>query len=54
VNKVLANLDAGCCFFAVSSVMELTSFYGGMVEPQQIFAIGAMRAIAQMISYECR
>jgi NADH-quinone oxidoreductase subunit H len=52
-NMVLANLDAGILFFfAVSSVMELTIFMAGWSSRNKYSLLGAMRAIAQMISYE--
>ena len=52
-NMVLANLDAGLLFFfAVSSVMELTIFMAGWSSHNKYSLLGAMRAIAQMISYE--
>jgi NADH-quinone oxidoreductase subunit H len=52
-NMVLVNLDAGVLFFfAVSSVMELTIFMAGWSSRNKYSLLGAMRAIAQMISYE--
>jgi NADH-quinone oxidoreductase subunit H len=52
-NMVLANLDAGVLFFfAVSSVMELTIFMAGWSSSNKYSLLGAMRAVAQMISYE--
>lgn len=52
-NMVLANLDAGILFFfAVSSVMELSIFMAGWSSRNKYSLLGAMRAIAQMISYE--
>jgi NADH-quinone oxidoreductase subunit H len=52
-NMVLANLDGGVLFFfAVSSVMELTIFMAGWSSHNKYSLLGAMRAIAQMISYE--
>jgi len=52
-NMVLANLDAGVLFFfAVGSVMELTIFMAGWSSHNKYSLLGAMRAIAQMISYE--
>jgi NADH-quinone oxidoreductase subunit H len=50
---VLANLDAGVLFFfAVSSVMELAIFMAGWSSRNKYSLLGAMRAIAQMVSYE--
>lgn len=52
-NMVLANLDAGVLFFfAVSSVMELSIFMAGWSSRNKYSLLGAMRAIAQMVSYE--
>jgi NADH-quinone oxidoreductase subunit H len=52
-NMVLVNLDAGVLFFfAVSSVMELAIFMAGWSSHNKYSLLGAMRAIAQMISYE--
>jgi NADH-quinone oxidoreductase subunit H len=52
-NMVLVNLDAGVLFFfAVSSVMEITIFMAGWSSRNKYSLLGAMRAIAQMISYE--
>jgi NADH-quinone oxidoreductase subunit H len=52
-NMVLANLDSGVLFFfAVSSFMELTIFMAGWSSRNKYSLLGAMRAIAQMISYE--
>src|SRR5579862_5121983 len=52
-NMVLANLDAGVLFFfAISSVMELAIFMAGWSSRNKYSLLGAMRAIAQMISYE--
>ena len=52
-NMVLANLDAGVLFFfAVSSVMEITIFMAGWSSRNKYSLLGAMRAVAQMISYE--
>src|SRR6201987_1242393 len=50
-NMVLANLDAGVLFFfAVSSVMELSIFMAGWSSRNKYSLLGAMRAIAQMVS----
>ncbi|HEU5342346.1 NADH-quinone oxidoreductase subunit NuoH [Edaphobacter sp.] len=52
-NMVLANMDAGVLFFfAVSSVMEVSIFMAGWSSKNKYSLLGAMRAIAQMISYE--
>jgi NADH-quinone oxidoreductase subunit H len=52
-NMVLANLDAGVLFFfAASSAMELSIFMAGWSSRNKYSLLGAMRAIAQMISYE--
>ncbi len=52
-NMVLANLDAGVLFFfAASSVMELSIFMAGWSSRNKYSLLGAMRAVAQMISYE--
>jgi NADH-quinone oxidoreductase subunit H len=52
-NMVLANLDAGVLFyFAISSLTELGVFMAGWSSRNKYSLLGAMRAIAQMISYE--
>lgn len=52
-NMVLANLDAGVLFFfAASSVMEISIFMAGWSSRNKYSLLGAMRAVAQMISYE--
>jgi len=52
-NMALTNLDAGVLFFfAASSVMELSVFMAGWSSRNKYSLLGAMRAIAQMISYE--
>lgn len=52
-NMTLTNLDAGVLFFfAASSVMELSIFMAGWSSRNKYSLLGAMRAIAQMISYE--
>ncbi len=52
-NMVLANLNAGVLyFFAVGSLMELAVFMAGWSSRSKYSLLGAMRAIAQMISYE--
>jgi len=52
-NMVLANLDAGVLFFfAASSVMEVSIFMAGWSSRNKYSLLGAMRAVAQMISYE--
>src|SRR5664280_1526130 len=52
-NMVLVNLNAGVLyFFAVGSMMELAVFMAGWSSRSKYSLLGAMRAIAQMISYE--
>ena len=52
-NMVLVNLNAGVLyFFAVGSVVELAVFMAGWSSRSKYSLLGAMRAIAQMISYE--
>lgn len=52
-NMVAVNLDAGVLyFFAVGSVVELSIFMAGWSSRNKYSLLGAMRAIAQMISYE--
>ena len=52
-NMVLVNLNAGVLFFfAVGSVVELSVFMAGWSSRSKYSLLGAMRAIAQMISYE--
>ncbi len=52
-NMVLANLDAGVVFFfAISSVTEIAIFMAGWSSRNKYSLLGAMRAVAQMISYE--
>ena len=52
-NMVVANLDAGVLFFfAVGSMVELSVFMAGWSSRSKYSLLGAMRAIAQMISYE--
>ncbi|MCS1407518.1 MAG: NADH-quinone oxidoreductase subunit H [Verrucomicrobia subdivision 3 bacterium] len=47
------NLDAGILFFfAIGSATELTVFMAGWASRNKYAMLGAMRAIAQMISYE--
>src|SRR6202034_986464 len=50
---VVVNLNAGVLFFfAVGSVVESSVFMGGWSSRSKYSLLGAMRAIAQMISYE--
>src|SRR5258705_923881 len=50
---VAVNLDAGVLyFFAASSMVELSIFMAGWSSKNKYSLLGAMRAIAQMISYE--
>ena len=52
-NMVLVDLNAGVLFFfAVGSLMELAVFMAGWSSRSKYSLLGAMRAIAQMISYE--
>jgi NADH-quinone oxidoreductase subunit H len=52
-NMVMVNLDAGVLyFFAVGSMVELAVFMAGWSSRSKYSLLGAMRAIAQMISYE--
>src|SRR5579871_1716471 len=52
-NMVLADMDAGLLFFfAIGSSTELSIFMAGWSSRNKYSLLGAMRAIAQMISYE--
>jgi NADH-quinone oxidoreductase subunit H len=52
-NMVILDLNAGVLFFfAVGSVVELAVFMAGWSSRSKYSLLGAMRAIAQMISYE--
>jgi NADH-quinone oxidoreductase subunit H len=52
-NLVPVNLDAGILFFfAVGASTELSVFMAGWASRNKYSLLGAMRAIAQMISYE--
>jgi NADH-quinone oxidoreductase subunit H len=52
-NMVLTNLNAGVLyFFAIGSMVELAVFMAGWSSRSKYSLLGAMRAIAQMISYE--
>lgn len=52
-NMVLVNYDAGALFFfAVGAGTELSVFMAGWSSRNKYSLLGAMRAIAQMISYE--
>jgi NADH-quinone oxidoreductase subunit H len=52
-NMIAANLDAGLLyFFAAGSIAELSVFMAGWSSRNKYSLLGAMRAIAQMISYE--
>ncbi|MHB1023721.1 MAG: NADH-quinone oxidoreductase subunit NuoH [Acidobacteriaceae bacterium] len=52
-NMVVANLNAGVLyFFAIGSLVELAVFMAGWSSRSKYSLLGAMRAIAQMISYE--
>lgn len=52
-NMVLANLDAGLLFFfAIGASTELSIFMAGWSSRNKYSLLGAIRAVAQMISYE--
>ncbi|MGC9197461.1 MAG: NADH-quinone oxidoreductase subunit NuoH [Acidobacteriaceae bacterium] len=52
-NMVMVDLNAGVLFFfAVGSMVELSIFMAGWSSRSKYSLLGAMRAIAQMISYE--
>jgi len=52
-NMVIADLNGGVLFFfAISSLVELAVFMAGWSSRSKYSLFGAMRAIAQMISYE--
>ncbi|MHB1675329.1 MAG: NADH-quinone oxidoreductase subunit NuoH [Acidobacteriaceae bacterium] len=52
-NMVLTDLNAGILFFfAVGTLVELAVFMAGWSSRNKYSLLGAMRAIAQMISYE--
>lgn len=52
-NMVLLNIDAGILlFFAVGASTELSIFMAGWSSRNKYSLLGAMRAVAQMISYE--
>jgi len=52
-NMVMTNLDSGLLFFfAIGSMVELAVFMAGWSSRSKYSLLGAMRAIAQMISYE--
>jgi NADH-quinone oxidoreductase subunit H len=52
-NMVMVNYDAGVLFFfAVGAATELSVFMAGWSSRNKYSLLGAMRAIAQMISYE--
>jgi NADH-quinone oxidoreductase subunit H len=52
-NMVIVNMNAGVLFFfAIGSVVELAVFMAGWSSRSKYSLLGAMRAIAQMISYE--
>jgi NADH-quinone oxidoreductase subunit H len=52
-NMAAADLDAGLLFFfAVGAIPELAVFMAGWSSRNKYSVLGAMRAIAQMISYE--
>jgi NADH-quinone oxidoreductase subunit H len=52
-NMTLADFDAGLLFFfAVGGAVELSVFMAGWSSRNKYSLLGAMRAIAQMVSYE--
>ena len=52
-NMVLVNMNAGVLFFfAIGSTVELSVFMAGWSSRSKYSLLGAMRAVAQMISYE--
>src|SRR5208337_741237 len=52
-NMVLVDLDAGLLyFFSMSAATELSVFMAGWSSRNKYSLLGAMRAVAQMISYE--
>jgi len=52
-NMTAVNLDAGVLFFfAIGSATELSIFMAGWSSRNKYSLLGAMRAIAQMVSYE--
>jgi len=52
-NMVIVNLNAGLLyFFAIGSMVELAVFMAGWSSRSKYSLLGAMRAVAQMISYE--
>jgi len=52
-NMVLLNMDAGLFFFfAIGASTELSIFMAGWSSRNKYSLLGAMRAVAQMISYE--
>jgi NADH-quinone oxidoreductase subunit H len=52
-NMTLVNLDAGILFFfAIGASTELSVFMAGWSSRNKYSLLGAMRAVAQMISYE--
>ena len=52
-NMVVTNLDAGVLFFfAIGTIAELSVFMAGWSSRNKYSLLGAMRAVAQMISYE--
>lgn len=52
-NMIIANLNTGVLyFFAIGSMVEVSVFMAGWSSHSKYSLLGAMRAIAQMISYE--
>src|SRR6202041_1681124 len=52
-NMIAANLDSGVLFFfAIGAISELSVFMAGWSSRNKYSLLGALRAVAQMISYE--
>src|SRR6202034_1481553 len=52
-NMIAANLDSGVLFFfAIGAISRLSGFMAGWSSRNKYSLLGAMRAVAQMISYE--